>query len=110
MCRGTIGIKVKNMRLNNNAKNKIIEYAKFYFGSQIKLYLFGSRVDDNKKGGDIDLYLETETVVDLQTQINFLTAIYKNITQRKIDLIINMPNSEPLSIYKAAKQEGILLC
>lgn len=98
------------MRLNNNEKNKIIECAKFYFGTRIKLYLFGSRVDDNKKGGDIDLYLETETRVDLQTQINFLTEIYKNITQRKVDLIIKMPNSKPLAIYKTAKQEGILLC
>ncbi|NOQ65140.1 MAG: nucleotidyltransferase domain-containing protein [Methyloprofundus sp.] len=98
------------MRLNNSEKNKIIEYAKFHFGTHIKLYLFGSRVDDTKKGGDIDLYLETETVIDLQTQLNFLTAIYKNITQRKVDLIINMPNSKPLAIYKTAKQEGILLC
>jgi len=24
------------------------------------IYLFGSRVDDHKKGGDIDLYIETE--------------------------------------------------
>jgi len=98
------------MRINNKDKNKIIEYARFYFGSQIKLYLFGSRMDDNKKGGDIDLYLETETEIDLQLQINFLTAIYKNITQRKVDLIIKMPNSKPLAIYKTAKQEGILLC
>jgi len=98
------------MRLNSSEKNKIIEYAKFYFGTHIKLYLFGSRVDDNKKGGDIDLYLEAETVIDLQTQINFLTAIYKNITQRKVDLIIKMPNSKPLAIYKTARQEGIVLC
>ena len=98
------------MRLNNSEKNKIIEYAQLYFGTDIKLYLFGSRVDDNKKGGYIDLYLEAETVIDLQIKINFLTAIYKNITQRKVDLIIKMPNSEPLAIYKTARQEGILLC
>lgn len=35
-------------------KNKIIKCAKYYFGEDIKLYLFGSRVDDSKKGGAID--------------------------------------------------------
>ena len=98
------------MRLNDNEKNKIIATARFYFGSQIQLYLFGSRVDDHKKGGDIDLYLEAQEEIDLQTQINFLAAIYKNITQRKVDLLIKMPSSKPLAIYKTAKQEGILLC
>ena len=37
----------------------IIEYAKQYFGNDSKLYLFGSRVYDDKKGGDIDLLLES---------------------------------------------------
>ena len=98
------------MRLDVDEKNKIIEYAKYFFGNKFKLYLFGSRVDDNKKGGDIDLFVESETIIDMQTQIDFLAAIYKNITQRKIDLIIKMPTSKHLPIYSTAKKEGILLC
>ncbi len=31
-----------------------------YFSNNVEIFLFGSRVDDNKKGGDIDLYILTE--------------------------------------------------
>ena len=98
------------MRLKEEEKDKIVLYAKKHFGNRIKLYLFGSRVYDNKKGGDIDLLIETEELIDMQTQIKFLAAIYKNITQRKIDLLIKTPESQDLPIYKTAKKEGVLLC
>jgi len=98
------------MRLRVEEKEKIVQCAKDIFGNEIKLYLFGSRVDDNKKGGDIDLFLESEEAVDMQTQIKFLTATYKNITQRKIDLLIKTPLSKELPIYSTAKNEGVLLC
>ncbi len=98
------------MRLQFDEQNKIIEYAKYYFGNDIKLYLFGSRVDDSKKGGDIDLFLDSKAEIKLQTQIDFLTALYKNVTHRKIDLLIKTPASENLPIHNIAKKEGILLC
>ena len=98
------------MRLNVEEKNKIIQYAKVFFGNEANLYLFGSRVDDAKKGGDIDLFLESEEIIDMQTQIQFLTAIYKDTTQREVDFLIKIPTPKNLPIYKIAKKEGILLC
>ena len=37
-----------------------IKAAKLVFGENVKVILFGSRVYDDKKGGDIDLYVITE--------------------------------------------------
>ena len=98
------------MRLDSEIKTKIIKYANQYFGTDIKLYLFGSRVYDNKKGGDIDLYLESSKEIDINQQIKFLNDMYKNVTERKIDLIINTPSKKDKPIFHTAKQEGILLC
>lgn len=98
------------MRLNKEIQESMVRYAKEYFGNNIKLYLFGSRVDDNKRGGDIDLLLETTQKIELETEISFLRTIYKNITSRKIDLLIKTPYRQDKPIYHTAISEGIRLC
>ncbi len=98
------------MRLTKKTKESIIHYAQEYFGNNIKLYLFGSRVDDSKKGGDIDLLIETNEKTGIEKEISFLRAIYKNITSRKIDLLVKTPYREDKPIYHTAIDEGIRLC
>ena len=46
------------MRITDIEKDQIKKTIINVFGEKIKIILFGSRVDDNKKGGDIDLYIE----------------------------------------------------
>ncbi len=48
------------MRLTEQEKQSICEAFLRHFGKNDHLWLFGSRVDDSKKGGDIDFYIETE--------------------------------------------------
>ena len=88
----------------------MIDYAKEYFGKDIKIYLFGSRVDDSKKGGDIDLFIESTEKIDMTSEIRFLRAMYKNITSREIDLLIKTPYRQDKPIYHTAVNEGIRLC
>jgi hypothetical protein len=47
------------MRLSQKYIDIITHTFKKYFLSNDRLLLFGSRVDDSKRGGDIDLYIET---------------------------------------------------
>jgi len=76
------------MRLNEYEIDSIKEtFEKIFDGGVI--ILFGSRVDDDKKGGDIDLYLQPDNVQNLkEKKINFLIALKARIGEQKIDVII----------------------
>jgi predicted nucleotidyltransferase len=75
-----------------------------------KVILFGSRVDDEKKGGDIDLFIEpAEPMSDLFTRkIKFLTALKKRIGEQKIDLVLAPFAADALK--QEVKKKGVLLC
>jgi predicted nucleotidyltransferase len=98
------------MRLSQKHIDLIIKSAQESFGFDIKLFLFGSRVDDTKRGGDIDLLIESSNEIKFETQIKFLNHIYRFITERRIDLLIYDSKSKNSSIYEDAKKNRILLC
>ena len=43
------------MRLQSKEIQTIIQIAKDIYGETVQVYLFGSRLNDEKRGGDIDL-------------------------------------------------------
>ena len=68
-------------------KSEIRDSVRRFFGAEV--YLFGSRTDDARRGGDIDLYIEapmsaTEAV---RSRIAVLGHLYDRIGERKIDLL-----------------------
>lgn len=99
------------MRLPLNAIAKIREAAKHHFGPQAKVWLFGSRVDDNKRGGDIDLYVEVDTPISdrvLKT-CRMDAEIQTTLGEQKIDIVVFSPGQQRLRIHEIAKQTGVLL-
>jgi len=88
----------------------LVKYANKYFGENIKIYLFGSRIDDNKKGGDIDIFIDSKDEISMQVELYFLRDIYKFVTERKVDLLVKAPNKKEKSIFTTALEEGIELC
>lgn len=52
--------------------------------------LFGSRTDDSKKGGDIDLFLEVRNSSSLfLKKIRFLAMLKRQIGEQRIDVVFN---------------------
>ncbi len=73
-----------------------------------EIYLFGSRVDDTQKGGDIDLYIVTTCKENLaQKKIEFLVKLKNDIGEQKIDVVFNRDQTRP--IEQEAIKNGILL-
>ncbi len=101
------------MRLTRSQREAIIETFAAHFLPEDKIWLFGSRVDDRKKGGDIDFYIETSydnALFAAQKQIDFLRDLKKRIGDQKIDVVINLlKDGKKLRIYDEAKETGIQL-
>ena len=88
---------------------RIIKEVILKYIEDARIFLFGSRVDDNKRGGDIDIFVKTNKIISLQKQIEILTEIEMNGILRKVDLLLQMPNSKDRAIFKTAQKEGIAL-
>ncbi|MGH8548746.1 MAG: nucleotidyltransferase domain-containing protein [Methylococcales bacterium] len=86
-----------------------------HFGQGVRVWLFGSRVDDRRKGGDYDFYLETELAdADdiLDRKLALLTDLHSTMEfeDEKIDLVIHsVAWNQVLPIFHIAKAEGIRL-
>ncbi len=98
------------MRLTSEQQRQINTILKRYFGTDSEILLFGSRVDDNAKGGD--LYIEPEikaadAIVD--AKLDAMVALHKALGDQKIDLVIKRRNARELPIYRIAKETGLPL-
>ena len=95
------------MRLTED-QLKIIKRAVFNnFGEESRVYLFGSRVDDTKKGGDIDLFIEAFFSPEelFYRKINMLNELQFKLGERKIDVVafntLTAGNTLPLIVEEA---------
>ena len=77
------------MRLNQYEVNSIKKVTERVFGDQSKVLLFGSRVDDAVRGGDIDLYIQPESKDNLnKKRIRFIVDLESLIGEQKIDVVL----------------------
>ncbi|MEA1917722.1 MAG: nucleotidyltransferase domain-containing protein [Campylobacterota bacterium] len=98
------------MRLSAEEQSSISTNFKQIFPYS-KLYLFGSRIDDKKKGGDIDLYIETNSDdYSYSKLLDFNASVQAEIGEQKIDIVVNkLDKNLNKPIYVNAKKQGILL-
>jgi predicted nucleotidyltransferase len=83
------------------------------FGSEATVRLFGSRVDDTKRGGDIDLLISTtqsDVATLMRAEIALLTKLQMKLGEQKIDVLLDYPSRKVRPpIFNIALQTGILL-
>ena len=74
------------MRLQTEEKQAITR-AINKFDNKAATYLFGSRTDDEKKGGDIDILVVSDKI-DRHTLFLIEEEIFKEIEEQKIDFVL----------------------
>lgn len=68
--------------------------------SDFQLYLFGSRTDDNAKGGDIDLLIRAQRRLSLVEKAQIRSAYFRKFGERKIDLIsVDYNHQDPFTVH-----------
>jgi predicted nucleotidyltransferase len=100
------------MRLQSKEVDVIAEAAKDTFMSGTAVFLFGSRVDDRKRGGDIDLLVEIPEALSpaelVRSRTRFVSRIYRLLDEQRIDVVIalqDMPDSR--DVVAMARREGL---
>lgn len=92
------------MRLNENEISVIKSVVK-KIDPNAEVKLFGSRTDDNKKGGDIDLLIISDRI-KFSEKISILIKLKEKIGEQKIDILIYNPDN---AFHKIAYNDGVSL-
>jgi uncharacterized protein len=95
------------MRLSSKELS-IIESAIRNRDPQASIYLFGSRVNDDAKGGDIDL-LVISNLIKFRDEIAIRREILDEIGWQKLDLIVRPDKNSQTPIVRIAIESGIPL-
>lgn len=99
------------MRLTQQQIRAIKQVITEVLGAQAEVRLFGSRVDDAAKGGDIDLYIHLNQPIERPAYVATLiqAKLIRAIGERKVDILLDAPNLKRVPIHQVAEQTGISL-
>ncbi len=99
---------MRKIRISEKEVEIIKKSAEEVFGKGTKVYLFGSRVYPEKKGGDIDLYIKPQNKDNLfEKKIKFIAVLWERLGEQKIDVILE--KNPARDIEKIALKEGVEL-
>lgn len=97
------------MRLTSEQCAIIRKTASEVFGEEVDVYLFGSRVDDSAKGGDIDLLVESKKPIPdrLAKALKMIARLQLRLGDQKIDVVAHDPQMDVAPIVEHAKNTGV---
>ena len=99
------------MRLFQQTQQIIRDTVLEVFGVEAKVKLFGSRINDDARGGEIDLLVELSSITaELERKTMQLTArLQLCIGDQPIDVLVIDPSTPRQPIHEQASKAGIRL-
>lgn len=98
------------MRLTADEIAAIKAAAAEAFGDTAVVRLFGSRVDDTARGGDIDLLIEADAADDeLDRKERFKDRFWRMTEPRKVDVLVAVRGRALGPFERIAYRDGVVL-
>jgi len=98
------------MRLEAHEIEAIRQAVLAVFGARATVRVFGSRVRDRLKGGDLDLYLEVEPgQATLANEMRFRGLIERPLDELKVDVVMHERGRPLEPIDQIALRDGVVL-
>lgn len=99
------------MRITPEQRRTIVDETARIFGADARVRLFGSRVDDGRRGGDIDLHIQSHGTPQqlLERELRLQARLLRRLGDRRIDIVVQNPDRVARAIDKAALHDGIRL-
>lgn len=103
----TIGL----MRLSPQHIRAIREVVRHECGPEARVRLFGSRLDDTRRGGDVDVLVELEQPVERPAVLaaRLSARLSRRLDGRSVDVVLSAPNLPRSAVHRMAEQQGQLL-
>ena len=99
------------MRLTENQQMAILEAVTEVFGTDAKVLLFGSRVDDTARGGDIDLLVHSGKPIRQRERkaLQLVARLQIRLGDQPIDVLVLDPDTARQAIHEEALRTGVEL-
>ena len=98
------------MRLDAGEVKAIKSAALHAFGPDAVVRLFGSRADDDRRGGDIDLHIEVSPEIDAwDARVRFENNLFARIEEQRVDVVIRKRGEAERGIDLVARRDGVVL-
>lgn len=98
------------MRLTSEEIDAIRQAAAEAFGASVVVRLFGSRVDDARRGGDIDLHFEVDPGADTEDNLDlFEERLFARIDPQRVDTLFSVRGCATGVFEQIAYRDGRIL-
>jgi len=96
------------VRLSSGQIDCIKKVVAKYSGAGTRVYLFGSRLDDGARGGDVDLLIETALAVPRLQQAQMKSALESELGL-PVDILVTVAHSSGSAFETMIKKQAVPL-
>jgi predicted nucleotidyltransferase len=99
------------MRLSHSSVDTIRQVVASVAGPAASVWVFGSRLDDTARGGDIDLLVKVPTSPDNPALLAATVSgrLSRAFHGRRVDVLLDAPGLHRLPVHEVAERTGVLL-